>query len=32
LNGKSIPHWLDVWNDHSKHDWPLWIRMAEKYF
>jgi esterase/lipase superfamily enzyme len=32
LNGKSIPHWLDVWNDHSQHDWPLWIRMAEKYF
>jgi esterase/lipase superfamily enzyme len=32
LNGKAIPHWLDVWNDNSKHDWPLWLRMAGKYF
>jgi esterase/lipase superfamily enzyme len=32
LNAKAIPHWLDVWNDNSKHDWPLWIRMAAKYF
>jgi esterase/lipase superfamily enzyme len=32
LNNKSIPHWLDIWNDNSKHDWPLWLRMAEKYF
>ena len=32
LNGKAIPNWLDVWNDNSKHDWPLWIRMAGKYF
>ena len=32
LNDKAIPHWLDVWNDNSKHDWPLWRRMAGKYF
>jgi len=32
LNGKAIPHWLDVWGDNSKHDWPLWLRMAGKYF
>jgi esterase/lipase superfamily enzyme len=32
LNDKAIPHWLDVWNDNSTHDWPLWVRMAAKYF
>ena len=32
LNGKAIPHWLDVWGDNSKHDWPLWLKMAGKYF
>jgi esterase/lipase superfamily enzyme len=32
LNAKAIPHWLDVWGDNSKHDWPLWQRMAVKYF
>jgi esterase/lipase superfamily enzyme len=32
LNGKAIPHWLDIWGDNLKHDWPLWLRMAEKYF
>jgi esterase/lipase superfamily enzyme len=32
LNGKAIPHWLDIYGDHSKHDWPLWQRMAAKYF
>jgi len=32
LNDKAVPHWLDVWNDHSTHDWPLWQRMAVKYF
>ena len=32
LNDKGIPHWLDVWGDNSKHDWPLWQRMAVKYF
>jgi esterase/lipase superfamily enzyme len=32
LNGKAVPHWLDVYGDNSKHDWPLWQRMAGKYF
>ena len=32
LNEKAVPHWLDVWGDNSKHDWPLWQRMAGKYF
>lgn len=29
---KGIPHWLDVWGDGAVHDWPLWLRMAAKYF
>jgi len=32
LHDKAIPHWLDIWRDHSKHDWPLWQRMVSKYF
>jgi esterase/lipase superfamily enzyme len=32
LHGKGIPHWLDIWGDHSNHDWPAWQRMAGKYF
>ena len=32
LSAKGIPHWLDIYGDNSKHDWPLWQRMAEKYF
>ncbi|MBA3914146.1 MAG: esterase family protein [Acidobacteriales bacterium] len=32
LNGKGIPHSLDVWGEHQKHDWPLWERMAAAYF
>jgi len=32
LHAKGVPHWLDVWADNSKHDWPLWRRMALKYF
>jgi esterase/lipase superfamily enzyme len=32
MHARRIPHWLDIWNDNSKHDWPLWQRMAEKYF
>jgi esterase/lipase superfamily enzyme len=32
LNGKGIPHWLDVWGDHADHEWPWWLRMAAKYF
>ena len=32
LNGKEIPHWLDVWADGAGHDWPWWQRMAVKFF
>ena len=32
LEQKGIPHWLDVWGDGAKHDWPLWQRMAVKFF
>jgi len=32
LHNKAVPHWLDIYGDHSKHDWPLWQRMAAKYF
>ncbi|MBV9760142.1 MAG: esterase family protein [Acidobacteriaceae bacterium] len=29
---KQIPHWMDVWTGGEKHDWPLWQRMAVKFF
>jgi esterase/lipase superfamily enzyme len=32
LNAKAVPHWLDIYGDHTPHDWPLWLRMAKKYF
>ncbi len=32
MHAKGIPHWLDIYGDNSKHDWPLWQRMAQKYF
>lgn len=32
LGDKGIPHWLDVWTGGEKHDWPLWQRMAVKFF
>ena len=32
LGTKGIPHWLDVWGGNEKHDWPLWQKMARKYF
>ncbi len=32
LHQKGVPHWLDVWGDELKHDWPLWLKMAGKYF
>jgi esterase/lipase superfamily enzyme len=32
LSAKGIPHWLDVWGDHSGHDWPWWQQMAIKHF
>lgn len=32
LESKAIPHWLDIWGDHTGHDWPFWQRMLAKYF
>ncbi|HTU47796.1 MAG TPA: alpha/beta hydrolase-fold protein [Bryobacteraceae bacterium] len=32
LGTKGIPHWLDVWTGGQEHDWPLWQRMAVKFF
>lgn len=32
LSAKRVPHWLDVWGDHTGHDWPWWQKMAVKYF
>jgi esterase/lipase superfamily enzyme len=32
LGSKHIPHWLDVWTGGLRHDWPLWQRMAQKFF
>lgn len=32
LGRKGIPHWLDVWTGGEVHDWPLWQRMAVKFF
>ncbi len=32
LGEKGIPHWLDVWTGGERHDWPLWRRMAQKFF
>jgi len=32
MHAKGIPGWLDIWGDHTGHDWPFWQRMAVKYF
>ena len=32
LEAKQIPRWLDVWTGGELHDWPLWQRMAVKFF
>jgi esterase/lipase superfamily enzyme len=32
LSKHEIPCWLDVWRDKEEHDWPLWRRMAVKFF
>ena len=29
---RQIPHTMDVWGEHQKHDWPLWHQMARKFF
>lgn len=31
LDAKGVRHWLDVWGDHTKHDWPWWQMMIRKY-
>jgi esterase/lipase superfamily enzyme len=31
MNGKGIPHWLDVWGDGTGHDWQWWQQMAVKF-
>lgn len=32
LAAKSIPHYLDIWGGGAFHDWPVWRRMAQKFF
>ena len=32
LAAKAIFPWLDVWGDHTGHDWPWWQLMARKFF
>ena len=32
LGSKHIPHLLDIWTGGERHDWPLWQRMAQKFF
>jgi esterase/lipase superfamily enzyme len=32
LSKREIPCWLDVWQREETHDWPLWRRMAVKFF
>lgn len=27
LHSKNIPHWLDLWGNDMKHDWPTWRAM-----
>jgi esterase/lipase superfamily enzyme len=31
LRSKNIPSRLDVWGDHTGHDWPWWQRMLQTY-
>lgn len=32
LNGKGIPHWLDIWGQDVNHDWPWWRQAMPYYF
>jgi len=32
LSKRDIPCWLDVWQGQEMYDWPLWQRMAVKFF
>jgi esterase/lipase superfamily enzyme len=29
---RGIPSWLDVWGGEESRGWPLWRRMAVKFF
>jgi esterase/lipase superfamily enzyme len=31
LDAKRVKHWLDVWGDHTRHDWPWWQMMIKKF-
>jgi esterase/lipase superfamily enzyme len=31
FDSKGVRHWLDVWGDHTRHDWPWWQRMIRKF-
>jgi len=31
LDGLEVPYFLDVWGDHTVHDWPTWKRMIVKF-
>jgi esterase/lipase superfamily enzyme len=31
FDSKGVRHWLDVWGDHTGHDWPWWKMMIRKY-
>jgi esterase/lipase superfamily enzyme len=32
MAAKQIPYWLDVWGNHTGHDWPWWQQMSAKFF
>lgn len=32
FESKGIPHWLDIWIGGERHGWPLWRKMAQKFF
>jgi len=31
LEGKNIPHWIDIWGHDVNHDWPWWHKMLPYY-
>jgi len=31
LNDKGVKHCLDVWGNHTQHDWPWWKMMIRKF-
>jgi esterase/lipase superfamily enzyme len=32
MGARRIPHLLDVWGNHTEHDWPWWQQMSRKFF